>query len=149
MIILIRTTPAHPEFIRLVHDLDQTLRLLDGKDHVIYAPLNKTQTIKHAVLAMEGEEALACGAFKHYTRELAEIKRMFVVPSKRRVGLAERILNELEAWAKELGHTATILETGRNNPAAIQLYLKSGYEEIANYGPYENLETSICMKKKL
>lgn len=149
MIILIRTTPAHPEFIRLVHDLDQTLRLLDGEDHVIYAPLNRINVLKHAVLALDGEEALACGAFKHYSRDLAEIKRMFVVPSKRRVGLAERVLNELEAWAKELGHTASILETGRNNPAAIQLYLKSGYEEIPNYGPYKNLKTSICMKKML
>ena len=73
MIGLIRTTPAHPEFIRLVHDLDQTLRMLDGEDHVIYAPLNKTNTLKHAVLAMDREEALACGAFKHYSRELAEI----------------------------------------------------------------------------
>lgn len=149
MIRLIRTTPAHPEFIRLVHDLDQTLRVLDGEDHFIYAPLNKTNTIKHAVLAMEGEEALACGAFKHYSRELAEIKRMFVVPARRGGGLAERILNELESWAKELGHTASILETGRNNPAAIRLYFKSGYMEIPNYGPYENLGTSVCMKKTL
>ena len=149
MIRLIRTTPVHPEFIRLVHELDQTLLVLDGNDHVIYAPLNKTNTLKHAVLAMEGEEALACGAFKHYSMELAEIKRMFVVPSKRGGGLAERILNELESWAKELGHTACILETGRNNPSAIRLYFKSGYEEIPNYGPYENLETSICMRKML
>lgn len=146
---LIRTTPAHPEFIRLVQDLDQTLRILDGEDHVFYAPLNKTNTIKHAVLAMEGEEALACGAFKHYSRELAEIKRMFVVPARRGEGLAEWILNELESWAKELGHRACILETGRNNPAAIRLYFKSGYEEIPNYGPYENLGTSICMTKIL
>jgi len=149
MITLMRTTPGHPEFRRLVHQLDETLKELDGEDHVIYAPLNQIHVLKHAVLAMEGDEALACGAFKHYSRELAEIKRMFVVSSKRGEGLGALVLNELESWAKELGHSACILETGRNNPVAIRLYLKSGYEEIPNYGPYEKLMSSICMRKNL
>jgi putative acetyltransferase len=41
------------------------------------------------------------------------------------------------------------LETGINNPEAISLYKKLGYEQIANYEPYVNNKDNICMGKDL
>ncbi|WP_407644578.1 hypothetical protein [Croceimicrobium hydrocarbonivorans] len=42
-----------------------------------------------------------------------------------------------------------ILETGINQPEAIRLYEKNGYQRIPNYPPYEGVETSYCFEKVL
>lgn len=72
---------------------------------------------------------------------------MFVHPDFRGKGIASTILASLEIWASEFGYTSCVLETGKNNPGAIALYQKSGYEIIPNYDQYENIETSVCLKK--
>jgi GNAT superfamily N-acetyltransferase len=59
------------------------------------------------------------------------------------------ILNELEKWALEIGFNSMVLETGKLQPAAIQLYKKQGYQIIPNYNPYIGNELSVCMKKNL
>jgi len=41
------------------------------------------------------------------------------------------------------------LETSNQLTNAISLYQKSGYEVIPNYGQYIDVESSVCMKKKL
>jgi len=80
---------------------------------------------------------------------VAEIKRMFVRPERRGRGIARSILSELETWAGELGFLECILETGLKQPEAIELYRKSGYETIPNYGQYEGVENSVCMRKSI
>jgi hypothetical protein len=39
------------------------------------------------------------------------------------------------------------LETGKRQPEAIRLYEKAGYIRIPNYGHYQSIENSVCMKK--
>ncbi|MNY02594.1 Acetyltransferase (GNAT) family protein [compost metagenome] len=72
---------------------------------------------------------------------------MFVLPEARGKGIAYKVLEELETWAKELGYSAYILETGQKMVEAIKLYEKAGYHRIPNYGQYENIESSVCMAK--
>ena len=72
---------------------------------------------------------------------------MYVVPEVRRKGIARKILYELENWALELGFTKCILETGKQQPEAIQLYKKHGYSITSNFGFYENVENSVCFEK--
>jgi len=101
------------------------------------------------VVAYENKKAIGCGAFKFHKNKTVEIKRMFVSPLGRRKGIASKVLNELELWAKELGYTKCILETGKQQPEAIELYKKSGYAITPNFGFYENVENSVCFEKKL
>jgi ribosomal protein S18 acetylase RimI-like enzyme len=72
---------------------------------------------------------------------------MFVHRDFRGKGIASKILKELEVWSDELNYTNSVLETGKNNPEAIALYRKSGFEIILNYGQYEDIEDSVCLKK--
>ncbi len=72
---------------------------------------------------------------------------MFVRLEQRGRGIAKSILSELEMWASELNFSGCILETGLKQPEAIALYQKSGYETIPNYGQYNGVENSVCMKK--
>jgi GNAT superfamily N-acetyltransferase len=146
---LVRTNSDNSDFRELVVLLDQDLQIRDGDEHSFYAQFNKVDEIRHVVVAYEGGEAVGCGAIKEYVSGVAEIKRMFVRPERRGRGIARSILSELETWAGELGFLECILETGLKQPEAIELYRKSGYETIPNYGQYEGVENSVCMRKSI
>ncbi len=142
-----RTNSADNDFQNLVVKLDKDLAIRDGYEHAFYAQFNKTINIKNVVVAYIHEEAVGCGAFKEYDTNTVEIKRMFVQPSFRGKGIAQKVLAELELWSKENNFNACILETGKKQPEAIGLYTKAGYTFIPNYGQYEGVGNSVCMMK--
>lgn len=144
-----RTTSENPDFQNLVTFLDATLKILDGDEHEFYAQYNKTAHLNTVVVSYEDEKALGCGAFKEYDSSTVEIKRMFTMSENRGKGIAHAVLNELEKWAKQLGYTTAILETGKRQHEAIGLYQKAGYKIIPNYGQYKDMENSVCMQKSI
>ncbi|WP_327355486.1 GNAT family N-acetyltransferase [Streptomyces sp. NBC_01304] len=79
----------------------------------------------------------------------AELKRMYVVPEARGLGLARRILAALEADARAAGRTRMAAETGTEQPEAIALYTSSGYAACAKFGHYRFHEESRCFSKLL
>ena len=149
MIQLLRTDSENKDFIELVRKLDADLAERDGKDHSFYAQFNKIDRIKYALVAYENEKPVGCGAMKEYEAVSMEIKRMYVIPESRGKGIASNILSALENWASELSFTRCLLETGKRQPEAIQLYMKNGYEPVENYGQYIGIENSVCFKKGL
>ncbi|WP_327638560.1 helix-turn-helix domain-containing GNAT family N-acetyltransferase [Kribbella sp. NBC_00482] len=83
-------------------------------------------------------EPIGCGALKFHGAEPAEIKRMWVAPDARGLGLGRRLLTELEREAIAHGAPAVRLETNRNLTEAIALYRSTGYQEVPpfNTEPY-------------
>ncbi|MEU8523254.1 GNAT family N-acetyltransferase [Streptomyces sp. NPDC048577] len=79
----------------------------------------------------------------------AELKRMYVIPEARGLGLARRILAALEDDARAAGRTRMVLETGTMQPEAITLYESSGYAPCAKFGHYREYESSRCYAKSL
>lgn len=146
---IIRSDSDNPDFIELVKRLDADLAERDGDDHSFYAQFNKINKIKYAVVAYEDGVPLGCGAIKEYEPGAMEVKRMYVAPETRGKGIATKILIELENWASELQYVKCILETGKRQPEAIQLYRKNGYRVIPNYGQYAEVENSVCFEKEL
>lgn len=144
-----RTTRDNSHFLKLVTLLDAELAVTDGDDHDFYDQYNKLDTIHSVVLLYEDENPVSCGAIKAYDPQTAEVKRMYTVAESRGKGYAGKILLELEMWAAELGYKRCILETGVNQPEAIRLYHKSGYNRIPNYGQYAGVENSYCFEKLL
>jgi GNAT superfamily N-acetyltransferase len=132
-----------------VKELDTDLSVRDGADHPFYDQFNKITNIKYAVVAYDGEKAIGCGAIKEFSSDSMEVKRMFVLPSRRGQGIASTILEELELWTAELNFKKCILETGKKQPEAIALYKKNGYQIIPNFGQYKNVENSVCFEKVL
>jgi putative acetyltransferase len=102
-------------------------------------------------LVVRGDDgaAVACGGIARFDTERAELKRMYVVPAARGLGLGRRILVELEEAARRLGYTAVVLETGDRQPEALGLYASSGYEPIPCYPPYDSRALSLCFEKRL
>jgi putative acetyltransferase len=149
MIILKRTNSDDKDFLGLVEELDADLAIRDGDEHSFYQQYNRVVNIKYALVAYDGDIPVGCGALKEYSEAAIEVKRMFVPAEKRGLGIASKILRELEKWAIELSFTKCILETGKKQHEAIALYKKNGYTLIPNYGQYKNIENSVCFEKEL
>ncbi len=149
MIRLVRTNSENSDFINLVKDLDNFLKITDGDEHEFYNQYNNIDVIKHTVVAYFNEEPAGCGAFKMFEKDCVEIKRMFTNSNFRGKGVASKILKELEIWAKELNYKSCILETGIRQTEAVAFYKKNNYTLIPNYGQYTNVSNSLCFKKML
>ncbi|MFC4741043.1 GNAT family N-acetyltransferase [Flavobacterium ponti] len=143
---LYRTNSKNKDFQELTQLFDVFLVEIDGDEKDFFAQYNQIY-IDNVVVCYENEKPLGCGAFKKMESNIAEIKRMFVLPEARGKGIATKILNELENWTKELHYNSCVLETSQKLENAIALYRKFGYQEIPNYGQYIGVESSICMKK--
>jgi GNAT superfamily N-acetyltransferase len=83
------------------------------------------------------------------SRRVAEVKRMYVAPGARGLGLARAMLAHLEETAAAAGAEAMVLETGMRQPEAISLYLSAGYRPIAGFGFYQNSPISRCFARSL
>jgi GNAT superfamily N-acetyltransferase len=83
-------------------------------------------------------EAVGCGGLKFHGDGPAELKRMWVAPAVRGLGLGRRLLAELEAQAAAHGVAVLRLETNGTLAEAISLYRASGYREVAAFSdePY-------------
>lgn len=145
----IRTNAENKYFYALVTQLDADLKSRDGADHLFYAQYNKANQIKHVVVAFENEMPVGCGAIKEYASDTMEVKRMYVLPTKRGQGIGSIILKELELWTRDLKYKRCLLETGKRQVEAMALYRKNGYAILPNFGQYENVPNSVCFEKIL
>jgi DNA-binding MarR family transcriptional regulator/GNAT superfamily N-acetyltransferase len=75
-------------------------------------------------------EPIGCGGVKHLPGGPSDIKRMWVSPSARGLGLGRRLLHELEQRIRDSGATVARLETNRVLAEAIGLYRSEGYVEV-------------------
>src|SRR4051794_20665531 len=82
------------------------------------------------LLAYLREEPIGCGAVKLHGEEPAEIKRMWVAPAARGLGLGRRLLGELEGWAVAHGARVLHMETNHVLSEAIALYRSAGYADV-------------------
>ncbi|MGJ1283433.1 GNAT family N-acetyltransferase [Sphingobacterium spiritivorum] len=144
-----RTDSDSLDFQKLVLELDKDLAIKNGETNSFFAQHNKIDLIRHVVVAYEADRAVGCGAIKEYRNGIMEVKRMFVPIEMRGKGIAGKILNQLQIWAKELGYSKCILETGDKMIEAIGLYKKHHFKIIPNYGQYANIESSVCFEKEI
>jgi GNAT superfamily N-acetyltransferase len=90
-----------------------------------------------------------CGGVQFYGHDYGEIKRMFVRPQFRGLGLARLMLNHLEAYAREHGIHVLRLETGIHQREAIRLYEKCGFQSIPPFGEYVEDPLSRFFEKRI
>jgi ribosomal protein S18 acetylase RimI-like enzyme len=73
---------------------------------------------------------VGCGALRFHGEGIAEIKRLWVAPHVRGVGLGGRLLADLESRAQAGGARLVRLDTNRALTEAIEMYRRSGYVEV-------------------
>jgi len=104
--------------------------------------------VEFFVARCEGAAA-GCGAIKWYDPEYAEIKRMYVRPAFRGLGLGRAMIGHLEIRAAERGIRVLRLETGICQLEAIGLYDRMGYKRIGPFGEYLPDPLSYFYEKQL
>jgi DNA-binding MarR family transcriptional regulator/GNAT superfamily N-acetyltransferase len=90
------------------------------------------------LIARLRDRPVGCAALKFHVDAPAELKRMWITPGVRGLGLGRRLLDEMERHAREAGVAVLRLETNRALSEAITLYSRAGYVEVAafNKEPY-------------
>src|SRR5512141_1249250 len=90
------------------------------------------QGVAFFVTRVDGVPAGCCGV-QFFDNEYGELKRMFVRPQFRGLGLAKLMLEHLEQYTREHGIKLLRLETGIHQKEAIGLYERMGYQNIPHF----------------
>ena len=141
-------TPNQPEVVALIDLLDAYQLSLYPPVSVYALDMNSLlqPNVLFAVARNLDGAAVGCGAIV-VTPEYGEVKRMFVHPSARGQGVAQRLLGMLETEALARGCRQFMLETGPSQPEAIGLYERLGYRVRGPYGDYRDDPLSVFMEK--
>lgn len=141
-------SPNQPEVVALIDLLDAYQLSLYPPESVYALDMNSLlqPNVLFAVARNADGAAVACGAMV-VTPSYGEVKRMFVHPSARGQGVAQRLLGMLEAEALQRGCRQFMLETGPSQPEAIGLYERLGYRVRGPYGDYRDDPLSVFMEK--
>lgn len=152
----IRQVPiTHPSAQLLIEQVQEEYVVrYGGRDESPIDPDEFVEPRGAFFLAQVDGQPVATGAWRRRDgvpeaqgRPAAEIKRMYVVPSMQRRGVARAVLAHLEATARDAGVEVMVLETGSAQPEAIALYVSSGYEPIAGFGHYRDSPVNRCFAK--
>ncbi|MBS0563160.1 MAG: GNAT family N-acetyltransferase [Proteobacteria bacterium] len=87
------------------------------------------------LLARSGNRLLGCVCLKAVGTRTGEVKRLWVDPAARGIGLGRRLMEAIEDAARALGQTSLRLDTNSALIEAIALYRATGWTETAPFGP--------------
>jgi DNA-binding MarR family transcriptional regulator/GNAT superfamily N-acetyltransferase len=127
--------PAHPDGRFCIRSY---FAELDRRSDSGFDPARGTSAEPHELRPPAGlfliaylrSEPVGCGAVKHHADAPSEIKRLWVADETRGLGVGRRLLDALEASARDSGARAARLDTNRALTEAIALYRSSGYVEV-------------------
>jgi GNAT superfamily N-acetyltransferase/DNA-binding MarR family transcriptional regulator len=130
--------PHHPDvvhcFARYANELDARFPGgFDAAKSISANPEELTPPAGYCVVARLRGRPIGCGALKLHGAGPAEIKRMWVDRDSRGLGVGRRLLESLEALARENGVRVLHLETNRTLGEAIELYRRAGFVEVAPF----------------
>jgi putative acetyltransferase len=118
--------PLYPRASRHGYDVDKLLR--EGVAFFV---------IRH------DRVAAGCGGVQLFGPAYGEVKRMYVRPPFRRLGLGKLMVRHLAAYAREHGVGLLRLETGIYQQEAIGLYERMGFRRVAPFGAYRDDHLSM------
>lgn len=91
--------------------------------------------------------AVGCGGYAKLAAAAAEVKRLFVDPAARGLGVGWALMQAVERAAVEEGVSRLWLETGIKSYEALRLYRRLGFVECGPFGCYGPDPLSVFMVK--
>src|SRR5512142_3174048 len=124
--------PAIPPAVDLIRAMVAEMQELYSLSGHVGVPLDLSELAPPGGVYLVGRtvpggEIVAGGGLRTIGESTGEIKRMYVAPSFRGMGVGAQLLAALEAAAAGMGMTRVRLDTGSRQPGARHLYEKSGY----------------------
>jgi DNA-binding MarR family transcriptional regulator/GNAT superfamily N-acetyltransferase len=134
----VQITPVDPEHADALYCLNEYVAELNRRSPRGFDPSVGATALPHEIRRPAGEflvaylhgEAVGCGAVKHHADGPAEIKRMWISPDTRGLGLGRRLLERLEACAAAGGARVAHIETSAVLVEALSLYRATGWVEV-------------------
>ena len=148
-IVITEERPDTPDALQLLAELDEAL------EHMPY-PRESRHAFSVEKLLREGvaffvtrhdESPAGCGGIKLFGAEYGEVKRMYVRPEFRGLGLGKRMLDHLMEYAQIQGVGILRLETGIYQTDAIALYERWGFRKCPPFGEYREDPLSLYFEK--
>jgi putative acetyltransferase len=148
--IITRERPDTPDAIGLIMELEALLNPLYPPEsrHGFSVDKLLAEGVAFFVLRASGSPA-ACGGILLVDGAYGELKRMYVRPQFRGLGLAKQMVEQLADYAREHNIAVLRLETGIHQREAIGLYEGLGFYRIPPFGPYTDDPVSLCYEKRL
>jgi GNAT superfamily N-acetyltransferase len=134
----VEITTRDPEHADAEYCLAEYVAELNRRSPRGFDPSVGATALPHEVRPPAGEffvaylrgEAVGCGAVKHHAGAPAEIKRMWIAPAARGIGMGRRLLETLEACARAGGARVAHIETSSVLVEALALYRSTGWVEV-------------------
>jgi GNAT superfamily N-acetyltransferase len=150
-IAIVEERPDSPDAIQLLAELDEYLAAQPyppQSRHAFSIEKLLREAVDFFVTRWDGQPA-GCGGVKLFGQEYGEIKRMFVRPAFRGLGLGKAMLQHLADFARSRQITVLRLETGIYQPEAIGLYERFGFERRPPFGEYMVDPMSVYFEKTI
>jgi putative acetyltransferase len=149
-ITIVEARPDSADAIELIAELDETLAPFYPVESRHGYSVEKLLNEGVAFFVLRRDDVAAgCGGVQLFGTDYAELKRMYVRPEYRGLGLGKRLVNHLAAYSRQRGITVLRLETGIYQEAAVALYEQMGFKRIPPFGNYREDPVSLCYEKQL
>lgn len=149
-VVIAQERPDTEEAQALIHELETYLRPLYplSSQHGLSVERLIQEGVVFCVVRCDGAAA-GCGGIKFCGQEYGELKRMYVRPAFRGLGLAKLVIDHLEAIARQRGVNLVRLETGTRQHEALGLYERMGYRRRGPFGEYGEDPFNRFFEKRL
>ena len=149
-ILITRERPDSPDASALILELEAHLEPFYPQESRHGYSIEKllAQDVAFFVARYQGAPA-GCGGIQLFGVDYGELKRMYVRPAFRGLGLAKQMVNHLADYARAHGVGLLRLETGIHQTEAIGLYEGLGFYRIPPFGPYREDPLSLCYEKRI
>lgn len=141
--------PDTPDALLLIAELDAALQGLpypQESRHAFSVEKLLREGVAFFVTRSDGTPA-GCGGIKLFGTEYGEVKRMYVRPEFRRLGLGKLMLDHLKGYARARQVGVLRLETGMYQADAIALYERYGFQRRPPFGEYRVDPLSLYFEK--
>ena len=148
--VVVKERPDTSDALTLIEELESYLVPLYPREsrHGYNVEKLLSEGVAFFVMRRNSEPA-GCGGVQLFGTEYGELKRMYVRPRFRGLGLGKLLLNHLADYARQLGAGVLRLETGIHQTEAIGLYEGAGFERIPPFGAYIDDPLSLFFEKRI
>ncbi|MFN0190439.1 MAG: GNAT family N-acetyltransferase [Aestuariivirga sp.] len=147
----VRVDPRISEITTMIHTLDRYMGELypAESNHLVDVDTLAQPHVHFFGIKLDGEY-VGCGAIIEQGLEYTEVKRIYVDPVARGLGLGRMIIDKLVAETNALGIPMLRLETGILQPEALGLFEVCGFRRCGSFGDYPADDPySVFMERKV
>jgi putative acetyltransferase len=136
-------------FLEYARSLSFNLCFQSFEQELAGLPGDYTPPEGRLLLLARANEAAGCAALHKIDNEVCEMKRLYLRPQFRGMGLGKMLAENIIADAREIGYKRLRLDTVESNMTiAVAMYRSMGFREIAPYRP-NPITTALYMELEL